>query len=72
MSLSPMICEDCNYPPNWIVVPLAKRDEKFFSLVKCRDCGDEWEEPEDSGVYIDEEKENDDDFGPFDNVQKVF
>lgn len=66
-----MICEDCTYPPNWVIIPLAKRNEKFFSLVKCRDCGDEWEEPEGFDGYIDEEQQNDDGFGPFDNVQKV-
>jgi len=68
MSLSPMMCEDCTYPPNWVVVPLAKRDEKFFSLIKCRDCGDEWEEPENFDVGMDQDDENDDGLGPFDDI----
>ena len=43
-----MICEDCSLPPNWVTCQLPKRNGKFFSSVKCRDCGDEWEEPDEN------------------------
>lgn len=42
---TPNSCEDCSYPPNHIVSDLpAKEDGTLRFAVKCRDCGDAWEE----------------------------
>lgn len=65
MSFSPMICEDCSLPPNWVTCQLPKRDGKFFSSVKCRDCGDEWEEPDENADDIEDQLPNEDDPEPF-------
>lgn len=45
MSFSPMICEDCSYPPNWTVMDAPDRNGEKYCTTKCRDCGEEWEEP---------------------------
>lgn len=38
-------CEDCSYPPNHIILAIGPKNNNTprFS-VKCRDCGDSWEE----------------------------
>ena len=38
-------CSDCSFPPNHSVTKLGSKDQRIerFS-VKCRDCGDSWEE----------------------------
>lgn len=40
MNFQPTICSECSYPPNFIV--FSKKDH--YSI-KCRDCGDTWDEP---------------------------
>ena len=66
MSLSPMICEDCSYPPNWTSVSNPKNDGKIFYTIKCRDCGEQWDEPENFDVDENVEDIIDDGLGPFD------
>jgi len=48
MKFEPTICSDCSYPPNFIVTQLPKKDNKLCFTVKCRDCGDSWEESPES------------------------
>jgi len=39
------VCEDCSFPPNFAVNCISKKtDEIQIFTIKCRDCGDEWEE----------------------------
>jgi len=45
MEFEPTICPDCNYPPNFITLQLPERNGCPYFSVKCRDCGDIWEEP---------------------------
>lgn len=43
------ICSVCSIPPNFIVteLPSKQEPEKIIYSIKCRDCGDHWdEEPE--------------------------
>jgi RNase P subunit RPR2 len=47
MEFNPTTCSDCNYPPNFVVSALPKRNNRQFFSVKCRDCGDIWEESPD-------------------------
>lgn len=44
MNFEPTTCADCFYPPNFSVVQLKDKNNKIFYTVKCRDCGDNWEE----------------------------
>jgi len=45
MKFEPTTCPDCNYPPNFITAELPSRNGRIYFSVKCRDCGDIWEEP---------------------------
>lgn len=46
-SFEPTMCSDCSYPPNFIITPVPGQNQRKF-FVKCRDCGDAWEELDDS------------------------
>lgn len=48
MKFEPTICSDCNYPPNFIVTEMPIKSNRQCFAVKCRDCGDSWEEVLDS------------------------
>jgi len=45
MSLNPVSCEDCSFPPNFIVLELKDKVNTPYYSIKCRDCGDCWDEP---------------------------
>lgn len=44
MSFKPTTCPDCFYPPNFSIVELKDKNDCVFYSIKCRDCGDAWEE----------------------------
>ena len=44
MDFNPTTCEDCRYPANFIITPLPRKTNRQFFSVKCRDCGDSWNE----------------------------
>ncbi len=46
MNFTPTTCIDCSYPPNFIITEFLE-DHKCPSYysIKCRDCGDIWDEP---------------------------
>lgn len=48
MKFEPTVCSDCSYPPNFIVVEVPSKNKQQCFSVKCRDCGDSWEESPDS------------------------
>jgi len=38
-------CEDCSYPPNHIIGAIPSKNANLPRFtIKCRDCGDSWEE----------------------------
>lgn len=39
------VCSECSLPPNHSINPIGSKDKAIqrFSI-KCRDCGDSWEE----------------------------
>lgn len=45
MSFIPISCDDCSFPPNFIVQELVDANKCPYYSVKCRDCGDAWSEP---------------------------
>lgn len=45
MNFEPTTCPDCNYPPNFITLQLPSKNGCVYFSVKCRDCGDIWDEP---------------------------
>lgn len=45
MSFIPVSCEDCSFPPNFIVLELKDKVNTPYYSIKCRDCGDCWDEP---------------------------
>ena len=45
MTFNPTTCQDCSYPPNFIVLELKDENRRPFYSIKCRDCGDIWDEP---------------------------
>jgi RNase P subunit RPR2 len=47
MDFNPTICDDCQYPPNFMITPLPRKNNRQFFSVKCRDCGDSWNESPD-------------------------
>ena len=48
MAFEPTTCSDCSYPPNFTVLELKGKNGAVYFSVKCRDCGDSWEEAADS------------------------
>lgn len=44
MKFEPTVCSDCSYPPNFIVTAMPNKSNRQCFSVKCRDCGDSWEE----------------------------
>jgi len=53
-NFEPTTCSDCSYPANFVVTALpAQKNREIFSI-KCRDCGDIWEESADLEVEEDE------------------
>ena len=56
MDFNPTICDDCQYPPNFMIRPLPQKNNRQFFSVKCRDCGDSWNEsPDGDDNNFDEE-----------------
>jgi|Laugrefa1bdmlbdn_1035148.scaffolds.fasta_scaffold311009_1 hypothetical protein len=47
MKFEPITCSECSYPPNFIISSGNDNGQKIF-FIKCRDCGDCWEEADDS------------------------
>lgn len=45
MKFTPTTCPDCSYPPNFVVTELLDDNKCPFYSIKCRDCGDIWDEP---------------------------
>lgn len=45
MDFQPTTCPDCFYPPNFTVLQLKDKDDCVYYSIKCRDCGDCWDEP---------------------------
>jgi uncharacterized Zn finger protein len=58
MKFEPTTCSDCSYPPNFIVTETAKKVKYQCFTIKCRDCGDIWEESPD---YVQDDADLDDD-----------
>lgn len=54
---STTVCSDCSFPPNHVVTQLRSKTRGYFSGISCRDCGDYWEEYDDS--QLQEEEQND-------------
>lgn len=68
MSFIPVSCEDCSFPPNFIVLELKDKVNIPYYSIKCRDCGDCWDEPNENffentqpSLYDGNFFENDDD-----------
>ena len=68
MSFIPVSCEDCSFPPNFIVLELKDKVNTPYYSIKCRDCGDCWDEPSENffentqpSLYDGNFFENDDD-----------
>lgn len=68
MSFIPVSCEDCSFPPNFIVLELKDKVNAPYYSIKCRDCGDCWDEPNENffentqtSLYDGNFFENDDD-----------
>lgn len=40
----PTVCPDCSFPPNFVVTEKPSKSHGNFFQIKCRDCGDCWEE----------------------------
>jgi len=47
MAFEPTICSDCSYPPNFTVLEMKNKKNGTYFSVKCRDCGDSWNETAD-------------------------
>jgi ribosomal protein S27E len=47
-NFEPTRCPDCDYNPNFSVIQLKDSNNEIFYSIKCRDCGDTWEEYEKS------------------------
>lgn len=45
MEFQPTTCADCSYPPNFIVFSKKDKNSRAYYSIKCRDCGDTWDEP---------------------------
>ena len=52
MSFNPVSCEDCSFPPNFIVLELKDKVNTPYYSIKCRDCGDCWDEPNENFLKI--------------------
>jgi hypothetical protein len=62
MSFNPVSCEDCSFPPNFIVLELKDKENIPFYSIKCRDCGDAWTEPNENFFENTEPSLNDENF----------
>ncbi len=47
MKFEPTICSDCSYPPNFVITEMPSKGKLQCYTIKCRDCGDLWEESSD-------------------------
>jgi hypothetical protein len=63
MAFEPTTCSDCSYPPNFTVLEMKSKNGGCYFAVKCRDCGDSWEETDDSNfseIFFETPEENKD------------